>query len=73
MLNILIYNKFSNSSHPYFEIKVYSFFKSLYNLISSRYGLLDASRMVEIAKNWTNVGPDLHCQSEKQTYDMFDL
>lgn len=33
------------------------------------YGILDASRMVDIAKNWTLVGPDHQCESPKLRYD----
>jgi len=33
------------------------------------YGILDATRMLDIAKNWTNVGPDHQCQSPKLRYD----
>ncbi|KAL5258434.1 hypothetical protein ACHWQZ_G009065 [Mnemiopsis leidyi] len=33
------------------------------------YGILDAFRMVEIAKNWTNVDPDHRCQSPQLTYN----
>jgi len=33
------------------------------------YGIIDASRMVDIAKNWTNVGPDHRCQSPKLRYN----
>jgi len=33
------------------------------------YGIIDTDRAVEIAKNWTNVGPDHRCQSPKLTYN----